>query len=156
MLDAPEWFAEYLAKRAPAGDNGAPKRDPMYPLDKCAAMLAALDPVDYRDQQAWLDLAMSYYYITGGQGLDDFREWCDRDTCYSGNTDNIESRWKSFGNRKAAHRPSQEQDGRQTQIHRPHRIRRKPGRQSDVAYPHSCRCANEPRSSVTIQTTVRP
>lgn len=103
MLDAPEWFAEYLTKRAPAaGDNGASERDPMYPLDVCAKMLASLDPADYRDQQAWLDLAMSYHYITGGQGLADFHEWCDRDTGYAGNTSNIESRWKSFGNRRTA------------------------------------------------------
>ena len=59
-------------------------------------MLATLNAADYREQQPWLDLGMSYHYATAGQGLHEFIAWSDTDTEYTGRTDDREVRWNSW------------------------------------------------------------
>jgi len=64
--------------------------------EQLATMLEALDPHEYADHDAWLNLAMSCHSATGGLGVEEFISWSIQDPYYADDADVIRERWESF------------------------------------------------------------
>ena len=70
--------------------------EPVITNELLAECLAALDPVQFRDQDKWFKLMCSCHHATAGQGYPEWSDWSLSDAGYNGNTDNIENRWNSL------------------------------------------------------------
>jgi hypothetical protein len=95
------WIAAKFIDAKPAANveaDTAPgyPTEPLFDAATGAAMLAKLNAADYADEQKWRDLGMSYHYATAGQGLAEFRAWCDTDETYRGDVSDFDNRWKSW------------------------------------------------------------
>lgn len=90
--DAPQVLADAIRRpeRGAAADPGdcAP--------EQLSEMLEALDPADYRDHDAWLELMMASHHATGGDGLEEFVAWSTSDPAYSDHEHRIAARWNSL------------------------------------------------------------
>ena len=70
-------------------------------------ILDKLDVTDYCDNDTWEPLMMAAHHATGGDGIDQFVEWCLEDLDYEDNEHQIRARWESLhdnqsGSRRAA------------------------------------------------------
>ena len=59
-------------------------------------MLDALDPEDFRDHNEWLTLMQACHHATGGDGRQEFVEWCTRDPEYADDGPLVGRRWDSL------------------------------------------------------------
>lgn len=64
--------------------------------EELAAMLDALDPVDFADQSEWFTLMQACHHATAGSGWEEFVEWSIRDPDYAEDAGIIGQRWDSL------------------------------------------------------------
>ncbi|SFS68048.1 Primase C terminal 2 (PriCT-2) [Sulfitobacter marinus] len=67
-----------------------------HPPEEIAAILAKLDPEDFRDHDKWLQLMMACHHASAGDAKDEFVEWCTADPLYSTDGPEIAYRWDSL------------------------------------------------------------
>ncbi len=95
---APSLLLDLLRKPERASSNvgsGVVSRDDLRDL------LSKLDPADFGKQgehhDEWLDLAMAAHHATGGDGMDEWLEWCAQDEQYGEDASRLNAyRWDSF------------------------------------------------------------
>lgn len=90
--DAPEALLELIARPAIETATEPGELTP----DQLAAMLQALDPIDYRDHDRWLELMCACHHATAGDGREEFVGWSVSDPNYGNQASVIESRWDSL------------------------------------------------------------
>ena len=73
--------------------------------DEIEAMLSALDPADFRDEQKWRELMMAVHHASAGDAREVFMDWSRSDEGYTGDTSNIGPRWElvAFGKARRGH-----------------------------------------------------
>lgn len=66
--------------------------------EQLADLLAALDPVQFRDHDKWFRIMCACHDATAGHGLGEFLEWCFRDDLYAtaAHEEAITRRWNSL------------------------------------------------------------
>jgi len=62
--------------------------------------LDKLDPTEYDTNDSWFPLLCAAHHVTGGQGIDEFVEWCVDDLDYEDDENTIRSRWLSLDDNK--------------------------------------------------------
>lgn len=62
--------------------------------------LNKLNPDDYGSNDSWFPLLCAAHHVTGGQGVDQFVEWCLDDLEYSDSENEIRTRWGSLDTQK--------------------------------------------------------
>lgn len=67
-------------------------------VEQLERFLAALDPSDYSDYSAWLNMAMAAHHATGGseEGMEVFVAWSQRDPIYVDRDDETRAKWSTF------------------------------------------------------------
>ena len=67
-------------------------------VEELEELLNLLDATDYGQghHTAWLSIAMSYHFATGGHGRAEFIAWCMTDPAYYKEAANVGRRWDSF------------------------------------------------------------
>ncbi len=96
LKDVPEAAEPLLALICRATIDPSTQSEPgQIDNDELAALLASLDPegLPYDD---WLEIGMSSYHATNGDGLEAFTEWSVSDGEYSGHEESIQDHWESF------------------------------------------------------------
>jgi hypothetical protein len=104
IAEAPAWLIEAASERRRAEyatEVGAGKVS----LQHLALILAVLDPADYRDHDAWLELMMASHHGTAGLGSDEFIEWSTSDPPYADHSAEIRYRWDSLSVSPEGRRP---------------------------------------------------
>jgi hypothetical protein len=89
---APEALIELARRPGRMAAVDAGDRTP----EELAAMLDGLDPTQYRDHSAWLDLMMACHHATAGEARDEWIEWSTSDPQYAGDAWIIGRRWDSL------------------------------------------------------------
>jgi hypothetical protein len=69
--------------------------------DAVAAMLEGLDPENFRDHRAWLEIMQACHHASAGAARAEFIEWSTSDPMYAGHEWIIGSRWDSLHAEKA-------------------------------------------------------
>lgn len=64
--------------------------------EELAAMLEGLDPTQFKDHSAWLELMMACHHATAGEGRDEWIEWSTSDPQYAADAWIIGRRWDSL------------------------------------------------------------
>ncbi|MCA6230057.1 MAG: PriCT-2 domain-containing protein, partial [Phenylobacterium sp.] len=64
--------------------------------EELAAMLAHLDPEDFRDQDRWFTLMQASHHATAGDGRQEFVDWSTGDPLYADDAGLIGRRWDSL------------------------------------------------------------
>jgi len=90
--EAPVALLELIRRPDCAAPTGGGEHD----QEELAQMLEHLDPEDFRDQEAWLELMMACHHATAGDGREEFIEWSTRDPDYIDNGTVIGLRWDSL------------------------------------------------------------
>ncbi len=94
---APEALIELVRKPDRGEVGGAPGAGGgELDTEQLEALLAQLDPEDYRDHDAWLEVGMASYHATGGLGLVEFTAWSVSDPHYAGHDEIIRERWPTW------------------------------------------------------------
>jgi len=70
--------------------------DGIHTSEQLAEMLSALDPADFQNHGAWLEMMMACHHATGGDGADEFIDWCTSDPQYRDHGAMILQRWNSL------------------------------------------------------------
>lgn len=73
-------------------ENPAGKHTP----EQLAHMLDGLNPLEFRDHDAWFRLMMSCHHATGGHGAEEFIAWSTADPKYADHGEDIRRRWESL------------------------------------------------------------
>ncbi len=94
---APGRLVELISRpTGPASSEGG-----QHTPEEIAAMLDALDPVDFRDQDKWFRLMAACHHASGGDARTEFLEWSSRDPDYADEGDKGR-RWDSLHAKKEA------------------------------------------------------
>lgn len=64
--------------------------------EEVARMLGALDPGDFRDHSAWLQLMQACHHASGGDARDEFVSWSTGDPEYADHDEIVGRRWDSL------------------------------------------------------------
>ncbi|WP_158274665.1 DUF5906 domain-containing protein [Sphingosinicella humi] len=64
--------------------------------EQVGALLEELDPRDYADHDAWLELMMACHHGSAGEAVDEFVAWSTSDPAYAHEEDIIRRRWSSL------------------------------------------------------------
>lgn len=64
--------------------------------ERLEALLAALDPKEFREYDRWLRLMMACHHATNGAGMDEFLDWSASDPEYASKRGENARRWDSF------------------------------------------------------------
>jgi len=83
-----------------AGTSGGGEHD----AEELAAMLARLDPTDFRDHERWLQLMQACHHATAGDGRQEFLDWSTGDPEYASDAGGIGRKWDSLRTDNAAAR----------------------------------------------------
>jgi len=89
---APDSLLDLIRRPEGAAPTGGGEHD----QDELARMLDTLDPEDFQDHDAWLQLMQACHHATAGDGRDEFIEWCTRDPEYADHGTIIGLRWDSL------------------------------------------------------------
>ena len=89
---APAALLDLIARPAGATATGGGEHD----QEELAAMLAHLDPEDFRDQDRWFTLMQACHHATAGDGRQEFVDWSTGDPQYADDGGVIGRRWDSL------------------------------------------------------------
>lgn len=96
LSEAPEVTTALLeAIRKQTGEASSAKAG-VVALDLLEEMLAEIDVMEYRDEEAWRELMMSCHHATAGSGRDQFIAWSTSDPNYADHEMTIGRRWDSL------------------------------------------------------------
>ena len=76
------------------GSSGAEAGE--YSPEQVEALLAGLEPEDYRDHAKWFELMMACHHASGGEAREEFIAWSTSDPDYADHALNIGRRWDSL------------------------------------------------------------
>ncbi len=97
LADAPELPDVLLSLigRPGAGDlhQGEPGE---INCEQLAKLLTCLDPCDFKDHNAWLEVGMASYHATNGLGIAEFVAWSTSDDDFVGHGSLIQERWPTW------------------------------------------------------------
>lgn len=98
LADAPLLPQEFaaLARRSGADPASEGAAEGELRPEQLAVLLAQLDPEDYRDHDAWLEVGMAAHHATGGEGLEEFAAWSAGDPAYADHGTAIRERWPTW------------------------------------------------------------
>ncbi|MCA3632229.1 MAG: bifunctional DNA primase/polymerase [Methylobacterium sp.] len=65
-------------------------------IEQLSIALEGFDAREFGTNDRWLPIAMGLHHATGGEGIDEFLEWCATDPAFAGRTDEARARWDSF------------------------------------------------------------
>jgi hypothetical protein len=82
--------------RRPSRISSGPSGGGEHTQEEIATMLDELDPTDFRDQSAWLELMMACHHASGGDARSEFIDWSTRDPQYSADSWIVGRRWDSL------------------------------------------------------------
>jgi hypothetical protein len=92
VSDAPDALINLLQKpeTASAASGGT------WSIEQLSIALEGFDAREFGTNDRWLPIAMGLHHATGGEGIDEFLEWCATDPAFAGRTDEARARWYSF------------------------------------------------------------
>ncbi|MDX2237971.1 MAG: bifunctional DNA primase/polymerase, partial [Hyphomonadaceae bacterium] len=100
--EAPPRFLDHLKVKPPSGASAEPGEGHFgaHDVDRIAAMLAGLDPVQFgRGRHGdWFGVMCSTHFLSGGAAEDAFVAWCRRDPAYDSDDheSSVRARWNSL------------------------------------------------------------